>query len=88
MVLELMDLDLIVTYRKILFLVLTLSSALINTEVICCLEFGLKNLLVFLFVFFFLKGNARKKAKVRIHKQAVVNPDSPYFPILLYLRKT
>lgn len=87
MVLELMDLDLIVTYRKILFLVLTLSSALINTEVICCLEFGLKNLLVFLFGFF-LKGNARKKAKVRIHKQAVVNPDSPYFPILLYLRKT
>lgn len=59
MVLELMDLDLIVTYRKVLFLVLTLSSALINTEVICCLEFGLKNLLVF----FFLKETQEKKPK-------------------------
>lgn len=64
MVLELMDLDLIVTYRKVLFLVLTLTSALINAEVICCLEFGLKNLLVVVF----FKGNTRKKAKVRIHK--------------------
>lgn len=45
-------------------LVLTLSSAFINTEVVCCLEFDLKKSVDG----FFLKEKQEVKTKVRIHK--------------------
>lgn len=63
-----------------LSLVLNFHSAFINTVVIWNLV--RKSFSVF------LKEKQEKKAKVRIHRIHMVNPDRPYFPILLYLRET